>query len=191
MALDEKERLRKSLSDLARRRECIAYGELGARTGFHPQSPRLHELLCEISTEEAEAGRGMLSAVVVKRGTKRPGGGFFDLAERLGREVNQQDTFWRTELELVYAAHNSASRSTVADRAISVRLDAEAQRALGFLTRSGLSRSEAIREALITTAGQRRSETLAEEAKQVAADPEDRAEKTRITELMEALRAAG
>ncbi|MGI9112696.1 MAG: ribbon-helix-helix protein, CopG family [Gaiellaceae bacterium] len=74
-------------------------------------------------------------------------------------------------------------------RAISVRLDPEAAQALDQLTRGGRDRSEAIREALVEAAARRQRTTLAAEAAELAADPEDRAEAEDVTALMESLRA--
>jgi len=77
-------------------------------------------------------------------------------------------------------------------QAISVRLDDEAARALRSLEASGLTRSEAIRTALIAQAArQRRSSALAAEVAALEADEQDRSEMLAVTELMEALRAAG
>ena len=75
---------------------------------------------------------------------------------------------------------------------ISVRLDDDALRALGRLEATGLSRSQAVRAALIQAAdrlGARR--LLAEEAAALESDESDRAEMIRVAELMEQLRAAG
>ncbi len=77
------------------------------------------------------------------------------------------------------------------ERAISIRLDDDAQHALRALTRSGRTQSEAVREALIALARSRRRADLAKEAERLNADRSDRAEKKRIAELMESLRAAG
>jgi len=77
------------------------------------------------------------------------------------------------------------------ERAISIRLDDDAQQALRVLTRSGRSQSEAVREALIALARSRRRADLAKEAERLNADRSDRAEKKRIAALMESLRAAG
>ena len=75
---------------------------------------------------------------------------------------------------------------------ISVRLDDEAFRALRALEASGLSRSEAIRSALIGTAGRlRRSRELAAEVAALEADQSDREEMLAVAALMEALRAPG
>jgi Arc/MetJ-type ribon-helix-helix transcriptional regulator len=76
-------------------------------------------------------------------------------------------------------------------QAISVRLDDEAARALRALEAAGMSRSEAIRAALIDSARrlQRRSE-LAAEVAGLEADRDDRHEMLAIAGLMESLRAA-
>jgi Arc/MetJ-type ribon-helix-helix transcriptional regulator len=77
------------------------------------------------------------------------------------------------------------------ERAISIRLDDDAQHALRALTRSGRTQSEAVREALIVLARSRRRADLAKEAERLNTDRSDRAEKKRIAALMESLRAAG
>ena len=76
--------------------------------------------------------------------------------------------------------------------AISVRLDDEAARALRALEAAGMSRSEAIRSALIESARrvQRRSE-LAAEVAALEADDADREEMLAVANLMESLRASG
>lgn len=76
------------------------------------------------------------------------------------------------------------------NRAISVRLDDEAQEALESLTRSGRSQSEAIRDALVDFASRRRRRNLAAEVARLNADAGDRAEKRSIEELVESLCAA-
>lgn len=73
--------------------------------------------------------------------------------------------------------------------AISLRLDREAEEALAFLMRDGKSRSEAIRDALVTAARQQLVEQAAADAARVAADPEDVREVATVRALMEALRA--
>ena len=77
------------------------------------------------------------------------------------------------------------------ERAISIRLDDDAQHALRVLMKSGRSQSEAVREALIAFARSRRRADLAVEAERLSADRGDRAEKKRIAKMMESLRAAG
>ena len=71
------------------------------------------------------------------------------------------------------------------ERAISVRLDAEAQRALDELVASGMSQSQAIRHALVQAArrsGDRMS--LAAEALMLAENEQDRRVKAELLEFM-------
>ena len=77
-------------------------------------------------------------------------------------------------------------------QAISVRLDDEALRALGLLEAAGMTRSEAIRAALVETAARRRDKpALAAEVAALEADDDDRAEMLAVADVMESLRAAG
>ena len=71
------------------------------------------------------------------------------------------------------------------ERAISVRLDEEAQRALDKLIGSGMSQSQAIRYALIQTADRQRPRmSLSAEAMMLAANEEDRRIKVELLEFM-------
>jgi hypothetical protein len=73
---------------------------------------------------------------------------------------------------------------------VTVRLDEEARRALALLEAQGLSRSEAVRRALIESAARRRSRAaLAAEAAALSADEADRKEMAEVAALMEELRA--
>ena len=76
--------------------------------------------------------------------------------------------------------------------AISVRLDSEALRALAQLEATGLSRSEAVRRAILDSAArlQRRAE-LAAEAAALEADEDDRRETLEVAAVMEIMRASG
>jgi hypothetical protein len=75
-------------------------------------------------------------------------------------------------------------------RAISVRLDDEADKALRTLEATGLSQSEAIRAALLSEVRhRRRSKELAAEVAALEADENDREEMLAVAEMMEALRA--
>jgi Arc/MetJ-type ribon-helix-helix transcriptional regulator len=81
---------------------------------------------------------------------------------------------------------------TTVAHAISVRLDDEAERALGTLEASGMSRSEAIRTAILDAASAlRRKEALRAEVAALEADEEDRREMAEVAALMERLRAPG
>ncbi len=75
-------------------------------------------------------------------------------------------------------------------QAISVRLDEEALRALALLEGSGMTRSEAIRAALVDAANRLFDKSsLAAEVAALEADDEDRAEMMAVADLMESLRA--
>ena len=74
--------------------------------------------------------------------------------------------------------------------AISVRLDDEADRALRLLQAAGMTRSDAIRSALVAAARMlRRHADLAAEVAALDADTDDRDEMVAVAELMESVRA--
>jgi Arc/MetJ-type ribon-helix-helix transcriptional regulator len=76
--------------------------------------------------------------------------------------------------------------------AISVRLDSEALRALAQLEATGMSRSEAIRRALLDSAGRlRKRAALAAEVAALEADEADRREMAELAAFMESMRAPG
>ncbi len=73
----------------------------------------------------------------------------------------------------------------MAEKAISVRLDAGAQRALTQVTRSGASQSQAIRDALVLAARRAWHAAAEEDARRLAASPGDRAEVAAIREFFD------
>ena len=77
-------------------------------------------------------------------------------------------------------------------KAISVRLDDDAQRALRILKSTGLSQSAAIRAPLLASAERvRKRSELAAEVAALEADETDRTEMASIASRMESMRAAG
>ncbi len=77
-------------------------------------------------------------------------------------------------------------------QAISVRLDDEALVALRQLEAAGVTRSEAIRAALVDAAARLRDRrVLAAEVAALEADEDDRTEMLAVAEMMERLRAPG
>lgn len=77
-------------------------------------------------------------------------------------------------------------------KAISVRLDDEAERTLRLLESTGPSRSEAIRSSLLASADRmRRRSQLAAEVAGLEADEADQDEMLAVASLMESMRAAG
>jgi len=76
--------------------------------------------------------------------------------------------------------------------AISVRLDPDVLRALAQLEATGVTRSEAIRRAILDSAARLQQRTaLAAEAAELESDEEDRREMLEVASLMESMRAAG
>jgi metal-responsive CopG/Arc/MetJ family transcriptional regulator len=77
-------------------------------------------------------------------------------------------------------------------QAVSVRLDEHALHALGRLEATGMSRSEAIRKALVEAASRLQDmNALASEVAVLEADADDRREMLAVADLMESLRASG
>lgn len=75
-------------------------------------------------------------------------------------------------------------------KAVSIRLDDDALRALSQLEASGLTRSQAVRRALIDAAHRAgRRQELAREAAALEADEDDRREMLEVAAVMESLRA--
>jgi len=78
------------------------------------------------------------------------------------------------------------------ERAISVRLDDETREALRQLEATGMTRSQAIRAAVVGEAARLiEKRTLAAEVAALESDDEDRREMLAIAEMMEELRAPG
>ena len=106
---------RDAMVSVAARRCLIAYSELVAEIrslDFEPQEDRLAHLLGEISTAEHEAGRGMLTVLVVhKQGDQMPGAGFFELARSLGHDTTDREAFWIAELEKVYGVWSAGGNA--------------------------------------------------------------------------------
>ena len=96
------------LAEYARRRQVIAYSDFVKRLEsikLEHRDPRLFHFLGEISGEENDAGRGMLTALVVhKSGDMQPGPGFFELAKKLGHKTGDIEKFWIEEVKKVFAA---------------------------------------------------------------------------------------
>lgn len=86
-------------------------------------------------------------------------------------------------------------RDTIAlvpERAISVRLDPDADAALDTLVSSGMTQSQAIRLALVEAAHRRSGDrSLAAEASRLAADANDRREVASVRAFMDELDAPG
>ena len=94
------------LAERSRLRGMIPYSDLVRAlrsVNLDAHDPRLFELLGEVSTEEDDAGRGMLSVIVVhKVGDMQPGPGFFELAKSRGKDTSDILRCWIDELHVVH-----------------------------------------------------------------------------------------
>lgn len=103
MAKDE---AKSYLIDKAKNKSRVAYSELAEQIhaiDIEAHDPRMFHLLGEISVEEDEAGRGMLTAIVVhKSGDMQPGPGFFELAKSLGKNTSDILACWIKEFNHVH-----------------------------------------------------------------------------------------
>ena len=90
-----KSEARMAIEEVARQRRTISYTELVRQIEslyLVPHDHRLAHMLGEISTEEDNVGRGLLTVVVVHQGgDMRPGPGFFELARSRGRDTSDRD----------------------------------------------------------------------------------------------------
>jgi hypothetical protein len=96
------------LAACARRRETITYSGLcEGVTAVHlrPYSFAIVAFLNEICTEEDEAHGVMMASLVVRKDTGLPGDGYFRHAGRLGRDISDRESFWRSEAQHVWAAY--------------------------------------------------------------------------------------
>jgi hypothetical protein len=111
-----KEQIRDMLIKAAENRKVVHYAEVGRLLNFSMDNPshrvELGSILGEISTEEHENGRPLLSAVVVHKEDHLPGEGFFNLAKELGKQRPDEDndTFYVNELQRVFDAWMAAGQ---------------------------------------------------------------------------------
>lgn len=102
-----KNEARDILIERAKVRGMIAYSDLAkqvTKINLKAHDPRFFHFLGEISVEEEEAGRGLLTVIVVhKSGDMQPGPGFFELAGSLGRDTSDPLQCWIAELHRVHA----------------------------------------------------------------------------------------
>jgi len=108
------------LINAARHRGTLTYQEVAEIMGLPLRGSHMgaetSRLLGEISQEEHEHGRPMLSALVVSTAGS-PGAGFFHLARHLGKlqvaTPAEEQPFWEQEKEAVYAAWKTVPKPPV------------------------------------------------------------------------------
>jgi hypothetical protein len=80
----------------------ITYGVLASRLKsirIEPHGGAMDHLLTQVSKEEYESGRPLLSSIVVHQDDKQPGQGFATLARWLGFVFADADEFWIKEFK--------------------------------------------------------------------------------------------
>lgn len=111
-----KEQIREMLIKAAKNQKVVYYAEVGELLNFSMDNPHhrkeLGRILGEISTEEDDNDRPLLSAVVVHKEDHLPGEGFFNLAKELGKQKPDEDndTFYTNELRKVFDAWMAAGQ---------------------------------------------------------------------------------
>lgn len=110
---EAKTQARSAMIERAKVRGTIPYSDLVQKilaVKFVARDVRLFHMLGEISVEEDDAGRGMLSVVVVhKSGDMQPGPGFFILGQHLGYDTKDLLKFWIEQLKKVHAIYGKTT----------------------------------------------------------------------------------
>ncbi len=104
-----KQEAKDALAARAKVRGMMSYSELTTKIktiSFNHDDPIYNRwFLRDISVDEDNAGRGMMTAMVVyKEGSMEPGPGFYELATELGRDTSDIDKCWIEELHKVHRA---------------------------------------------------------------------------------------
>lgn len=100
-----KDEMREIMIEHAKIEDLITYTQLvDALTTIRlePHAYALFRMLWEIASEEDEAGRGILTAIVVLKDGNSPGSGFFDAAQTLGRDISDELKCWQEEVKRVH-----------------------------------------------------------------------------------------
>lgn len=104
---EAKHEVRDILVERARQRSMICYSDLVERMEtitLEAHDVRLFSLLGEISLDEHEHRRPLLSVLVVhKVGDMQPGEGFFELAKSVGKDTSDVLRCWVDEFKRVYS----------------------------------------------------------------------------------------
>ena len=111
------EAIRQRLIEAASKKRFVFYSQVAEWLGVDMDVQRLDHCLelfrtlDEISTHEAEQGRPLLSAVVVRKEDSMPGRGFFKMAANNGRmrPGEDDDAFFIAELNRVWDYWSTAT----------------------------------------------------------------------------------
>ena len=101
--------LRARLVEVAAHGATITYDDLRRELDL---SGDLVPTLRSLSLAEDEAGRGLLTAVVVRSDSGMPGDGWFRLAEERGRDAHDRIGMWHAERALLEQRHRELDSSS-------------------------------------------------------------------------------
>jgi len=102
-----KEQAKFFLMTRAHERGTTTYSELCEVVTFvhlRPYSFAMMAFLNEVCAEEDAEHGIMLASLVTRRDTGLPGKGYFRFAASLGRDVSDEEAYWRSEVERIYAS---------------------------------------------------------------------------------------
>lgn len=74
-----------------------------------PRNPIFWSALGQIAEDEDDAGRGLLSAYVVRRDLNLPGDLYFNLAARRGRDTSNRVRCWTQEIDQLQSVWRPAT----------------------------------------------------------------------------------
>lgn len=104
-----KAELRTAIIEAAERRQMTWYSQIAPRvtvTQVDPYSALMNRLLDEISREEHNATRLLLTSIVTRKdGDREPGKGFYDTARALGHHFSEPYIFWATQVQDVFTRY--------------------------------------------------------------------------------------
>ncbi len=111
-----KKEAREILVEVATQQTTITYGQLADKMTtiqVEPHDMMLWHMIGDVAVEEEQAGRGLLSVLVVhKQGDMKPGGGFFELANHFGRDTRDKTKCFVEEMTKVHAVWSIKEAAT-------------------------------------------------------------------------------
>lgn len=112
--------LRRFLIEVARQNRTTTYTEMAevlrpfSAVRLEPPYSPMHGWLGNVSSFEHEYERPLLSAVVVRADSHRPGSGFFDMArDSLGFRFEDENSFWTAQREASWETWGSEENELV------------------------------------------------------------------------------
>jgi len=103
------ENMRRVLIGVAQRGETISYGVLAQEIGMHHRDPKFMVLLTAVCRQETALNRGRLCALVVRKSSGIPGGGYFTYKTAWDGKTYEAIEMWRVDRDWVWEYWNGRS----------------------------------------------------------------------------------